>query len=126
MKTIISTKNAPKAIGPYSQAVRAGNTLYISGQLPIDPKTGKFAGNDITTQTKQSLNNLKSIIEASQMSLNNVVSVHVFLADMNDFAAMNNIYSTFFTVDFPARVAVQVAKLPNNALVEIEAVAYNE
>ena len=123
MAEVISTQKAPQAIGPYSQAVKAGNLLFISGQLPIDPTTGVMAGNDITLQTRRSLENLKAIIEAADMSLDNVVKVNVFLSDMNDFQAMNEVYATFFVSHFPARAAVEVARLPKDALVEIEAIA---
>lgn len=124
MKKIISTQDAPKAIGPYSQAVQAGDFLYISGQIPIDPKTGEFAGNDIKTQTRQSLTNICAILQAAGCSIEQVVKVNVYLNDMNDFTAMNEVYGEFFTKDYPARAAVEVAKLPKAALVEIEAIAY--
>ena len=126
MADIISTKNAPAAIGPYSQAVKAGNFLFVSGQLPIDPATGNMAGNNVTAQTRQSLNNLKAVIVAAGMELSNVVKVNVFLSDMNNFTAMNEVYATVFTARFPARAAVEVARLPKDALVEIEAIAYKE
>ena len=124
IKKIISTQDAPKAIGPYSQAVQAGDFLYISGQIPIDPKTGEFAGNDIKTQTRQSLTNICAILQAAGCSIEQVVKVNVYLNDMNDFTAMNEVYGEFFTKDYPARAAVEVAKLPKAALVEIEAIAY--
>ncbi len=124
MNQIIATTNAPGAIGPYSQAVQAGGFLYVSGQLPIDPATGAFAGDDVTAQTRQSLTNLKSIVEAAGMTLGDVVKVNVFLKDMGDFAAMNTVYGEFFTANFPARAAVEVARLPKDALVEIECVAH--
>ena len=124
MNEIISTTGAPGAIGPYSQAVKAGGFLYVSGQLPLDPATGAFAGDDIASQTRQSLTNIKAIVDAAGMTLTDVVRVGVFLKDMNDFAAMNAVYGEFFTGDCPARAAVQVARLPKDALVEIEAVAY--
>lgn len=124
MKEIISTTGAPGAIGPYSQAVKAGDFLFVSGQLPIDPATGAFAGDDITAQTRQSLTNVKSIVEAAGMTMADVVRVGVFLQDMEHFGAMNAVYGEFFTGDCPARAAVQVARLPKDALVEIEAVAY--
>lgn len=124
MKKIISTQDAPKAIGPYSQAVQAGDFLYISGQIPIDPKTGEFAGNNIKTQTRQSLTNICAILQAAGCSIEQVVKVNVYLNDMNDFTAMNEVYGEFFTKDYPARAAVEVAKLPKAALVEIEAIAY--
>ncbi|WP_294547718.1 RidA family protein [uncultured Pseudoflavonifractor sp.] len=123
MKEIISTTGAPGAIGPYSQAVKAGDFLFVSGQLPIDPATGAFAGDDITAQTRQSLTNVKNIVEAAGMTMADVVRVGVFLQDMEHFGAMNTVYGEFFTGDCPARAAVQVARLPKDALVEIEAVA---
>lgn len=124
MKEIISTTGAPGAIGPYSQAAKAGDFLFVSGQLPIDPATGAFAGDDITAQTRQSLTNVKNIVEAAGMTMDDVLRVGVFLKDMEHFAAMNAVYGEFFTGDCPARAAVQVARLPKDALVEIEAVAY--
>ena len=124
MKEIISTTGAPGAIGPYSQAVKAGDLLFVSGQLPIDPATGAFAGDDIAAQTSQSLTNVKNIVEAAGMTMADVVRVGVFLQDMEHFGAMNAVYGEFFTGDCPARAAVQVARLPKDALVEIEAVAY--
>ena len=124
MKKIVNTENAPAAIGPYSQAVKAGDTIYVSGQLPIDPLTGKFPAENIKDQTRQSLTNIKKILESEGYSLKDVVKVHCFLADINDFVPMNEVYAEFFTEDFPARVAVQVARLPKDALVEIDATAY--
>ena len=123
MKEVISTTGAPGAIGPYSQAVKAGDLLFVSGQLPIDPATGAFAGDDIAAQTRQSLTNVKNIVEAAGMTMADVVRVGVFLQDMEHFGAMNAVYGEFFTGDCPARAAVQVARLPKDALVEIEAVA---
>ena len=123
MKKIISTLDAPAAIGPYSQGVLAGNTLYVSGQLPIDPKTSAFAGDDITSQARQSLENVKAVVSAAGMALGDVVKVNVYMKDMEDFAAMNAVYAEYFTDDCPARAAVEVARLPKDALVEIEAVA---
>ena len=124
MNEIISTTGAPGAIGPYSQAVKAGGFLYVSGQLPLDPATGAFAGDDIASQTRQSLTNIKAIVDAAGMTLTDVVRVGVFLKDMNDFAAMNAVYGEFFTENCPARDAVEVARLPKDALVEIECVAH--
>lgn len=123
MREIISTTGAPGAIGPYSQGVKANGMLFVSGQLPLDPATGAFPGSDITSQTRQSLTNVKHIVEAPGMTLADVVRVGVFLKDMNDFAAMNEVYGQFFTTDCPARAAVEVARLPKDALVEIECVA---
>ena len=121
--TAIHTDNAPAAIGPYSQAIQAGNTIYVSGQLPIDPATGAFAGNDIAAQTRQSLTNMKNILNAAGADMCDVVKTTVLLADIADFAAMNAVYAEFFTAHYPARAAFQVACLPKNALVEIECVA---
>ena len=123
MNTAIHTPNAPAAIGPYSQAIQAGNTVYVSGQIPIDPATGAFAGDDIITQTRQSLTNLESILNAAGASLRDVVKTTVYLAHMEDFAAMNGVYAEFFTAPYPARAAFEVACLPKNALVEIECIA---
>ena len=122
-RKIINTELAPEAIGPYSQSVLAGNILFISGQLPINPETGKFAGNDIKSQTEQSLKNIESILEKAGCTMDNVVKTTVLLNDMGDFAKMNEVYAKFFTKDYPARAAYEVAKLPKDALVEIEAVA---
>ena len=119
----IHTDNAPAAIGPYSQGILAGNTIYVSGQLPIDPATGAFAGDDITTQTRQSLTNIKSILNAAGADMCDVVKTTVLLADIADFAAMNAVYAEFFTAPYPARAAFQAACLPKNSLVEIECVA---
>lgn len=118
----IVTSGAPAAIGPYSAAVKAGNTLYISGQLPADPATGAFP-EGIAEQTRQSLSNIKAILEASGMTMGNVVKTTVLLSDIGNFAAMNEVYAQFFQAPFPARAAFQVAALPKAALVEIEAVA---
>ena len=123
MREIISTTGAPGAIGPYSQGVKANGMLFVSGQLPLDPATGAFPGSDIASQTRQSLTNVKHIVEAAGMTLADVVRVGVFLKDMNDFAAMNEVYGQFFTSDCPARAAVEVARLPKDALVEIEVIA---
>ena len=122
MKKIIATENAPKAVGPYSQAVQAGNLLFISGQLPIDPATGKFAGESVEVQTKQSLKNMGEILKEAGMGFSNVIKTTVLLADIKDFVAMNNVYAEFFSKDYPARAAFEVANLPLGARVEIEAV----
>ena len=122
-KTAIATGNAPAAIGPYSQAIHAGNTVYVSGQLPIDPATGEFAGDDIKAQTKQSLTNIQNILKEAGTDMGAVVKTTVLLKNIADFAAMNEVYATFFEAPFPARAAFQVAALPKDALVEIEAVA---
>lgn len=123
MNNPIYTPNAPAAIGPYSQAVQAGNMVFVSGQIPIDPATGAFAGEDITTQTRQSLTNVKNILEAAGYSLNDVVKTTVLLADIADFAAMNAVYAEFFCENKPARACFAVRDLPKAALVEIEAIA---
>jgi len=123
MKQKIETKNAPAALGPYSQAVKAGNTLYISGQVPIVPETGEFAGDDLKIQTEQALKNIKAILTEAGADMSNVVKTTVLLKDMADFATMNEIYATFFTGIYPARATYQVCALPKNALIEIEAVA---
>lgn len=123
MKKIISTDKAPKAIGPYSQVVMAGDFLFISGQLPLVPGTSDFAGEEITAQTRQALTNLKAILEAAGRSMSHVVKTSVYLKDLNDFSEMNTVYGEFFPEDSPARAAFEVARLPMNALVEIEAIA---
>ena len=123
MKKAIHTDKAPAAIGPYSQAVRWGNVIYVSGQIPIDPSTGAFAGEDIAAQTRQSLTNIKNILEAEGLDLSHVVKTTVMLKDIADFAAMNEVYAEFFTAPYPARAAYQVAALPKGARVEIECVA---
>ena len=123
MKTIISTAKAPAAIGPYSQATDLGSLVITSGQLPIDPATGAFP-EGIQEQTKQSLTNVKAILEAAGLTMDSVVKTTVFLSDMNNFAAMNEVYATFFTEgSYPSRSAVEVARLPKDALVEIEVIA---
>jgi len=119
----INTPNAPAAIGPYSQAIQAGNTIYVSGQLPIDPATGAFAGDEIKAQTRQSLTNMKNILIEAGTDMSAVVKTTVLLANIADFAAMNEVYAEFFTAPYPARAAFQVAALPKAALVEIECVA---
>ena len=123
MKQVISTPKAPAAIGPYSQAIRVGNLIYTSGQIPIKPATGQFVEGGIKEQTRQSLTNVKAILEEAGTSMVNVVKTTVFMADMNDFADMNAVYAEFFTEPFPARSAVAVKTLPKGALVEIEVVA---
>ena len=124
MKERINTSNAPAAIGPYSQAIDSSHGLiFVSGQLPIDPATGSFPEGGVKEQTRQSLTNAKAILEAAGLSLANVVKTTVFLADMGDFAAMNEVYAQFFSEPFPARSAVAVKTLPKNALVEVECIA---
>jgi 2-iminobutanoate/2-iminopropanoate deaminase len=122
-KQVIQTDNAPKAIGPYSQAIRIGDLIYTAGQVALSPTTGELVGTDIEAQTRQVLENLKGVLEAAGSSFDNVVKTTVFLASMGDFAKMNAIYSEYFTGKTPARSTVQVAALPKNALVEIECVA---
>ena len=119
----ISTEKAPAAIGPYSQAIESNGMVFVSGQLPIDPETGVFASSDIMGQTRQSLTNVRNILESEGLYLSNVVKTTVFLSDMNNFAAMNEVYSSFFSSPFPARSAVAVKTLPKDALVEIECIA---
>jgi 2-iminobutanoate/2-iminopropanoate deaminase len=123
MRETISTENAPGAIGPYSQAVRVGDMVFCSGQIPIDPQTGNFVSDDVAEQTEQVLKNLSAVLKAAQTDLNNVVKTTVFLADMNDFAAMNEVYARFFNGNKPARATVQAARLPRDARVEIECIA---
>lgn len=121
---MIKTAAAPAAIGPYSQGVAGtGRMLFVSGQLPVDPATGNFAGNGVQEQTEQSIKNLAAILKEAGGSLENVAKTTVFLADMEDFAAMNGVYQRYFSEPFPARSAVQVARLPKDARVEIEAIA---
>lgn len=122
IRETISAKNAPAAVGPYVHAVKAGETLYTSGQLGLIPESGVLP-EGIEAQTKQALENLKAVVEASGLTLGNVVKTTVFLADMNDFATVNKIYAEYFTGEAPARSCVQVAKLPKDGLVEIEAIA---
>lgn len=119
----VQTSGAPAAIGPYSQGIAAGNTVYVSGQLPIDPATGEFAGPDIASQTRRSLQNIQAILTAQGMEMKDVVKTTVLLADIADFGAMNEVYGEFFSAPYPARAAFQVAALPKGAKVEIEAVA---
>jgi len=123
MKEIISTEKAPGAIGPYSQAVKTGNMVFCSGQIPIDPATGNFVSEDVAEQTEQVLKNLSAVLEAAGTSLNGVVKTTVFLADMNDFVAMNEVYTKYFSENKPARATVQAARLPRDARVEIECIA---
>lgn len=123
MKKIISTKNAPAAIGPYSQAVQVGNMLFASGQLGLDPATGQFPEGAVKEQTEQAFKNVKAILAEAGLTMDNVVKTTVFLADMGDFAAMNEVYAAQFEVTFPARSAVAVKTLPKNALVEVEVIA---
>lgn len=119
----ISTKKAPAAIGPYSQAIRVGNIVYTSGQIPLDPATGAFVEGGIKEQTRQALTNIKAILEEAGTSMDNVVKTTVFMANMDDFADMNAVYAEFFTEPYPARSVVAVKTLPKGALIEIEVIA---
>jgi 2-iminobutanoate/2-iminopropanoate deaminase len=123
MKSIVLTERGPKPIGPYSQAIKANGLLFVSGQVALDAKSGEFLAGDIKAQTEKVFENLKGILEAGGASLHHVLKTTVFLKDMNDFAAMNEVYAKYFTQAPPARSTVQVGKLPKNALVEIEAIA---
>lgn len=123
MKRVIATSKAPGAIGPYSQAIIAGTMIYTSGQLPIDPETGEMVANDITLQTRMCLKNVKAILEEAGSNMDKIVKTTVFLSDMANFVKMNEVYKEFFSGDYPARSAFQVARLPKDALVEIEVVA---
>lgn len=123
-KKIISTKNAPAAIGPYSQAVETGNLVFTSGQIPLDPQTGELVNDDIKKATERSMENIKAILEEAGTSLDKVVKTTVFIQDMNDFAVVNEVYGRYFTENQPARSCVEVAKLPKGAKVEIEVTAY--
>lgn len=126
MKQIVNTEQAPKAIGPYSQAIKANGFLFISGQLPADRDSGHIVDGGIEAQTQQSLENIKAILSAAGSSFANVVKSTVYLKDMNDFAAMNGVYANYFTQQCPARACVQVARLPKDAMVEIEVIAVLE
>ncbi len=124
MKSIINSEKAPKAVGPYSQAVRAGDYMFLSGQLPINPKTGKLIEKDLEGEVRQVLKNLDSVLSASGGSLKNIIKANVFLTDMNDFGTVNSVYGEYFPEDCPARACVEVRGLPLGARIEIEAVAY--
>ena len=123
MRQAVSTPSAPKAIGPYSQAIRAGSLLFVSGQVPIDPATGQIVNGDIAAQTHRVFQNIGEILKAGGASFDHVVRTTVFLADMNDFSAMNEAYATYFTAPAPARATVQVSRLPKDARVEIDVIA---
>ena len=123
MKDIVLTDRGPKPIGPYSQAVKSNGFVFVSGQVALDPKTNEFVGSDVRQQTERVLENLKAILEASGVTLTHVVKTTVFLKDMNDFAAMNEVYARYFTAAPPARSTVQAARLPKDALVEIDLIA---
>ena len=126
MKHAVSSPDAPAAIGPYSPAVRAGQLLFVSGQVPIDPATGQLIEGDIAAQTRRVLDNVGALLEAAERSFADVVRTTVFLADMNDFAAVNAIYGQYFSEPYPARATVQVARLPKDARVEIDVIASYE
>ena len=123
MKQIIQTEQAPKAIGPYSQAIKSNGFVFASGQIPINPETGEFVVGGITEQTEQVIKNLSRVLEAAGSGLNRIVKTTVFLADMEEFAAMNEVYGKFFSEEPPARATVEAARLPRDARVEIEAIA---
>lgn len=123
MKQVIATDKAPGAIGPYSQAIKAGNMVFCSGQIPLDPATGEFVSDDVSEQTEQVFKNLIAVLDAAGAGLNDVVKTTVFLADMGEFAAMNEVYGRYFTDNKPARATVQAARLPRDARVEIECIA---
>ena len=123
MKQAVSSSDAPKAIGPYSQAVRTGQLLFVSGQVPLDPATGQIVDGDISAQTRRVFDNLGAVLKAGGRSFADVVHTTVFLADMNDFAAVNEVYGTYFSEPYPARATVQVARLPKDARVEIDMIA---
>lgn len=123
MKEVITTQNAPAAVGPYSQAIKNGNTLFCSGQIPLHPRTGEIVGTDITTQAHQVLKNLQAVLEAGSYDLSNVVKTTCMLATMDDFIAFNEVYAQYFTAPFPARSTFAVKTLPKQVLVEIEAIA---
>ena len=126
MKIIINTPNAPAAIGPYSQAIQVGNTIYVSGQIPFVPETMTLVSEDVKEQTKQALENVKAILEAAGSSLADVVKASVFVKDINDFAAINEVYATYFNENKPARALVEVARLPRDVKIEIEVIAVVE
>jgi 2-iminobutanoate/2-iminopropanoate deaminase len=122
-KKVIETDKAPKAIGPYSQAIQAGNLLFLSGQIPINPKTGEMTDGEIRQQTRQALENMKGLLESQGLSMEDVVKVTIFLKDIGNFGQVNEVYATYFSSSPPARSTVEVAKLPRNAAIEIEAIA---
>jgi 2-iminobutanoate/2-iminopropanoate deaminase len=124
MKKVISTKNAPAAIGPYSQSIMVGNMLFISGQIPVDPASGQIVSGDIREQTRQVMKNVSAILNEAGMTLENVVKTTIFLKDMNKFSDVNEVYKSFFNEgDYPARSTIEVARLPKDVLIEIEAIA---
>ena len=123
MKEVLTTNKAPSAIGPYSQGIKTNGLVFVSGQIPINPQTGLITGNDFESQTKQSLENIKAVLESGGMTLDNVVKATVYITDMSQFDTVNRAYAEYFKENAPARVAVEVSKLPKNALVEIEVIA---
>lgn len=123
MKNVVLTDRAPKPIGPYSQAIKANGFVYVSGQISLDPKTGALVGTDVAQQTERVLENLKAVVEASGTQLNHVVKTTVYLKNMDDFSAMNEVYGRYFTLSPPARSTMQAARLPKDALVEIDVIA---
>ena len=123
MKSVVTTDRGPKPVGPYSQAIQSNGWIYLAGQVALDPKKGEMVGSDIRQQTERVLENIKGILEAAGANLHHVVKTTVFLKDLNDFAAMNEVYGKYFTTAPPARSTVQVARLPKDALVEIEVIA---
>ena len=126
MKHAVSTDAAPKAIGPYSQAIRVGQLLFLSGQVPLDPATGQMVDGDVAAQTRRVMENLAAVLASADLSFANVARTTIFLADMNDFAKVNDVYGSYFSEPYPARATVQVARLPRDARVEIDAVACYE
>lgn len=126
LKTIIYTENAPAPIGPYSQAVKAGNTLYVSGQICIDPATGELTGGNAGEQARQVMKNVQAVVTAAGFSMGDIVKTSIFLTDMNDFAAVNEVYGSFFTGDFPARETIQVSALPKGVSVEVSVIAVKD
>jgi 2-iminobutanoate/2-iminopropanoate deaminase len=124
MLSAVSTGSAPKALGPYSQGIRAGQFLFVSGQVPIDPVTGEMASGGITEQTRRALQNIGEILKAGGGSFQHVVRTTVYLADLNDFAAMNEVYATFFTPPQPARSTIQASRLPRDARIEVDVIAF--
>ena len=122
MKKIISTENAPAAVGPYSQAIQFGNLLFVSGQIPLDPQSGDLVAGDIDTQTRQVMENLKAVVESTGMTLDNVLKCSCFLKNMEDFASFNDVYNSYFADSLPARETVEVARLPKDVLVEVSAI----
>jgi 2-iminobutanoate/2-iminopropanoate deaminase len=123
MKLVVHTDHAPKALGPYSQAIKANGMVFCSGQVGLDPATGEFAGDDVSTQCKQVMENLKAVLQEAGSGLDQVVKTSIFLADMGDFATVNEIYGSYFSQNYPARETVAVKTLPKNALVEISVIA---